>query len=69
MAVQVKYPDYYNGAFVACPDPIDFRAYGSVNIYEDRNAYVVDAQVWDGYQTLPGRIGRTVPPRWDHKEP
>ncbi|HEY7639527.1 MAG TPA: alpha/beta hydrolase-fold protein [Steroidobacteraceae bacterium] len=43
MAVQVKYPDFYNGAFVACPDPIDFRAYGTVNIYEDRNAYVVDA--------------------------
>lgn len=43
LAVQVKYPDFYNGAFVACPDPIDFRAYGTVNIYEDRNAYVVDA--------------------------
>ncbi len=41
--MQVKYPDFYNGAFAACPDPIDFRAYGSVNIYEDRNAYVVDA--------------------------
>lgn len=43
LAVQVKYPDFYNGAFAACPDPIDFRAYGSVNIYEDRNAYAVDA--------------------------
>jgi Putative esterase len=43
LAVQVKYPDFYNGAFAACPDPIDFRAYGSVDIYEDRNAYVVDA--------------------------
>jgi hypothetical protein len=43
LAVQVKYPDFYNGAFAACPDPIDFRAYGSVNIYEDRNADVVDA--------------------------
>jgi hypothetical protein len=43
LAVQVKYPDFYNGAFAACPDPIDFRAYGSVNLYEDRNAYVVDA--------------------------
>jgi Putative esterase len=43
LAVQVKYPDFYNGAFAACPDPIDFRAYGSVNVYEDRNAYVVDA--------------------------
>jgi hypothetical protein len=43
LAVQVKYPDFYNGAFAACPDPIDFRAYGTVDIYEDRNAYVVDA--------------------------
>ena len=42
-AVQVKYPDFYNGAFAACPDPIDFRAYGTVNVYEDRNAYMVDA--------------------------
>jgi hypothetical protein len=43
LAVQVKYPDFYNGAFAACPDPIDFRAYGTVNVYEDRNAYSVDA--------------------------
>jgi hypothetical protein len=43
LAVQVKYPDFYNGAFAACPDPIDFRAYGTVNIYEDRSAYTVDA--------------------------
>ena len=27
LATQVFYPDMYNGAFVACPDPIDFRAY------------------------------------------
>ncbi len=39
MAVQVLYPDDYNGAFAACPDPIDFRAYTVVNIYEDENAY------------------------------
>lgn len=39
LAVQVMYPDEYNGCFAACPDPIDFRAYTSVNIYEDSNAY------------------------------
>ena len=39
MAVQMFYPDEYNGAFIACPDPIDFRAFLTVNIYEDRNAY------------------------------
>ena len=27
LAVQVFYPDHYNGVFVACPDPVDFRAY------------------------------------------
>ena len=42
MAVQVFYPDDFNGAWIACPDPIDFRAYGTVNVYEDRNAYYLD---------------------------
>jgi hypothetical protein len=37
--VQVMYPDAYNGAWALCPDPIDFRSYRSVNIYDDRNAY------------------------------
>jgi len=39
LAVQVKYPDEYNGCFAACPDPIDFSAYVLTNIYEDENAY------------------------------
>jgi hypothetical protein len=39
MAVQMFYPDEYNGAWIACPDPIDFRAYTVVNLYEDTNAY------------------------------
>jgi hypothetical protein len=39
LAAQIFYPDEYNGAFAACPDPIDFRAYMSVNIYEDTNAF------------------------------
>lgn len=39
LAVQVKYPEEYNGCFAACPDPIDFRAYCLTNIYEDENAY------------------------------
>lgn len=39
LAAQVFYPKEYNGCFTACPDPIDFRAYTVVNIYEDKNAY------------------------------
>ncbi|AWX43764.1 hypothetical protein HME9304_00755 [Flagellimonas maritima] len=43
LAVQVKYPEEYNGCFAACPDPIDFRAYCLTNIYEDKNAYYYDS--------------------------
>ena len=39
LAVQVKYPDEYNGAFAACPDPIDFRQFMLTDIYEEDNAY------------------------------
>ncbi len=43
LAVQLKYPEEYNGCFAACPDPIDFRAYCLTNIYEDENAYYYDS--------------------------
>ena len=39
LAAQIFYPEEYNGCFAACPDPIDFRAYCLVNIYENENAY------------------------------
>jgi hypothetical protein len=41
LAVQTFYPDHYNGAFVACPDPVDFRAYTNINLYEQKNAFVI----------------------------
>ncbi len=34
----------YNGAFVACPDPIDFRAYTVINLYKDDNAYALTGE-------------------------
>ena len=42
MGAQVFYPDAFNGAYIACPDPIDFRAFTTVDIYTDRNAYWLD---------------------------
>ncbi|HQU52085.1 MAG TPA: hypothetical protein P5275_16700 [Saprospiraceae bacterium] len=42
LAVQVKYPTEYNGCYAACPDPIDFRAYTVVNLYDDANAYYIE---------------------------
>ncbi len=44
MAVQMFYPDDFNGAWIACPDPIDFRAYTVVDIYADTNAYYETAK-------------------------
>ena len=50
LAQQLFYPDFFNGAYSLCPDPIDFRAYQIVNIYEDKNAF------WD--QGLFGKVPR-----------
>ena len=41
LALQLQHPDYFGGAWVLQPDPIDFRSYQLVNIYEDTNAFVL----------------------------
>jgi hypothetical protein len=53
LAAQVMYPEEYNGCFAACPDPIDFRAYTVVDIYQDTNAYYLPSK----YKKTP-RPGR-----------
>jgi hypothetical protein len=42
LAVQMFYPEHYNGSFAACPDPVDFRAYTTIDLYKDKNAFYVD---------------------------
>jgi len=42
LAVQMFYPDHYNGTFAACPDPVDFRAYTLIDLYKDKNAYFLE---------------------------
>ena len=42
LAVQVFYPDHYNGAFAACPDPVDFHAYMTMDLYKDKNAFYLE---------------------------
>ncbi len=64
LAVQVFYPNEYNGCYAACPDPIDFRAYTLVNIYEDKNAYYMDGP-WKntrrpGSRNYLGQINTTL---------
>ncbi len=64
LAAQIFYPDDYNGCWAACPDPIDFRAYTIVNIYEHKNAYYVDS-LWKrtprpGLRNYLGEVGATL---------
>ena len=44
LALQVFHPDMFNGTWAFCPDPIDFRYYSLVNIYQDSNAYYPNSQ-------------------------
>ncbi len=44
LAVQMFYPDEFNGCFAACPDPIDFRSLCLVDIYKDKNAFWYDSE-------------------------
>jgi hypothetical protein len=39
-ALQVMYPDFFNGCWSQCPDSVTFESYELMNIYRDENAYV-----------------------------
>jgi len=45
LAWQIFYPDLFNGVWSFCPDPVDFRYFQMVNIYEDDNAFYPNS-VW-----------------------
>lgn len=64
LAAQVLYPDEYNGCFAACPDPIDFRAFTTINLYEDQNAYYQEGEfrktLRPGHRDYLGHVSSTV---------
>lgn len=39
-ALQVFYPDFFNGCWSKAPDGVDFRAFQLIDVYKDENAYV-----------------------------
>jgi hypothetical protein len=71
LAVQVFYPDEFNGCFAACPDPIDFRAYTTIDIYKDQNAYYYDSPfkklARPGHRNYLGHLDATVE-HMNHRE-
>ena len=40
LALQITYPDVFNGAWGQCPDPLDFRAFQLADLSRDENMYV-----------------------------
>lgn len=57
LALQLKYPDFFGGAWVFQPDPIDFSRYQLVDIYNDENAFTVPV---GRYATTERPFQRTV---------
>lgn len=55
--LQVNYPTFFGGCWSTGPDPVDFRAFQVINVYDDENAYV-DAAGGDRPSVIIG--GRTV---------
>ena len=43
LALQLYYPDSFNGVWAYSPDAIEFENYQLINIYKDKNAYVNEA--------------------------
>jgi S-formylglutathione hydrolase FrmB len=40
LALQLFYPDFFNGAFSYSPDPVTFEDFQLINLYKDKNAYI-----------------------------
>jgi hypothetical protein len=64
LAVQMFYPEEYNGCYAACPDPIDFRAYCLLDIYKDKNAYFYESEHKQlerpGFRNNIGQVSATL---------
>jgi hypothetical protein len=71
LAAQVFYPDEYNGCYSACPDPIDFQHYTTLDIYKNKNAYYVESDFKKlerpGHRNYLGHVSATLR-EMNHKE-
>ncbi|MBX6330637.1 MAG: hypothetical protein IRY91_02190 [Gemmatimonadaceae bacterium] len=57
LALQLYHPDFFGGAWVLQPDPIDFRRYQLTDIYADSNAFTMPA---GPFTTIERPFRRTV---------
>jgi hypothetical protein len=64
LAAQVFYPDQFNGCYAACPDPVDFHHYTTIDIYNDKNAYYLESDYKrtqrPGHRDYLGHVSATI---------
>ncbi len=61
LALQVHYPDVFNGCWSFAPDGVDFRHFQLIDVYKDANAYVNAAGFErPSMRTLDGDVAFTV---------
>lgn len=49
LALQIHHPRFFNGVWSLYPDPVDFRRYQLINIYDDDNAFEVPGGDWSTF--------------------
>jgi hypothetical protein len=52
LSLQLRHPEFFGGAWIFYPDPVDFRRWGLTDIYEDDNAFFMPP-------ATGGRLGST----------
>ena len=67
LAWQVFYPDMFNGTWTFCPDPVDFRYFQLVDVYEDDNAFYPNSE-WKTSPVRPWQRGTDDQVRFNQKD-
>ncbi len=71
-ATQILYPDRYNGAYAACPDPVDFHAYQNANLYDSTNAFYLEGDFGkvaiSGDRKPDGSVIATMPGEYAYED-
>lgn len=56
LALQIFHPDFFGGTWSLCPDPVDFRYFQTIDIYNDKNAYYKEM----GWIKVPTSSDRSI---------
>ena len=58
--LQINYPKFFGGCWATSPDPVNFHAFQSVDIYKNHSVYADDTAVERPSVTIGGRVVCTI---------